>query len=50
MEFAKGILIALVCILAIVGAVTCVCMVIDAYHGIAAFRRTRRKLREMRRG
>jgi len=43
-----GALFLLLCLLAIVGAITCVCMVIDACHGIADYRRTRRKLKELR--
>ena len=50
MEFLKGLAIVAVCILAIIGAGPCVCMVIDACHGIAGYRRTRRKLKELRRG
>ena len=35
-------------LLAAVGAITCACMVADACHGLADWRRIRRKLNEIR--
>ena len=43
-----GVVLLIVCFLAVVGAITCACMIIDACVGLRRFFEVRRKLRELR--